>query len=93
MALQLEYTNPQTGITSNAAYARIAGVQLTHVGAVDSVQIIVDIFHSVTSFQGGFQPVNRVSFETQYDDADSFSFATYYGYLKTLPEFLSAVDV
>lgn len=90
MALIVAGITLQNGIHVQNAYVRISGVQ----GNKDNMFVSVDYYVSQQAFQDGLSPVTRKTFEfvpSVAEDAPNF-IKQGYEYLKTLPEFLIAID-
>lgn len=91
MALQFSHVTEQ-GFTATAAYARISNITVKH-RETDVQTFLVDIFYDQAAYTNGNKPLVSLNLDRTFDDTAAESFATYYAYLKSLPEFAGAVDV
>ena len=89
MALQLQITNTEVGASFDAAYAKIIAFHGENVPD-QIVEIVVDFYASSAAREANARPVQRLPYHTTLPSGDLM--AGLYAYLKSLPEFASAVD-
>lgn len=86
MALQIQYTAPEYGVTAPVAYAKIDNFR----GTISIVYFNVYIYSTQVARSEGKQPIGYFEFSVPY--SDNMTYANVYSYLKTLSGFENAVD-
>lgn len=99
MALQVNWSNPETYIVKTDAYIRVERVASKK---VPTLSIFISIYASEAQYNNGDgEPIDTKRYvlsgttygDTYLNGTGDHLFAKAYTYLKTLPEFSGAIDV
>lgn len=86
MALQINYTSPEFGVSVQTAYAKIESFR----GNINEVTFTLVYYADVLARTEGKSPIGGFVFSIPYQDG--LTYTSVYNYLKTLPGFTNAVD-
>lgn len=87
MALQIEYTSEQFGLSAPTAYAKIEDFN----GNVHTVNFNVFIYSDQSARAEGNQPIGYFNFSVPF--SDNMTYTAVYDYLKTIPGFENGINV
>lgn len=90
MALTVDRTT-YFGLVVPGSYVRISNMTIEH-GPVDSVRIEARVYVSQQDYINNKPHFDNVNASMPYVDTDPLTLAGLYGFLKTLPDMVGAID-